>query len=324
MTHTGQSPHPPPLRDGLSASCVVLPSVRHPHQLTVLDGLATRLPALGREEWRRRLAQGLVVDAMGQSVAAETPYRNGWKLYYWRQVPNEGAVPFSHQVLFHDAHLVVADKPHFLPVVPAGRYVHETLLVRLKRELNLPELTPVHRLDRETAGLVLLVVRQQDRDAYQRLFRERQVHKVYEALAPLGPDRPWPQVHRSHLLEDEATFFRMREARADEGHAPNSETRISLMEERHGLGLYRLQPLTGKRHQLRVHMNALGRPIHGDQFYPVVRHGPGAALAHTNPLRLLARELAFTDPMSGQQRLFRSERELEWPETQGLKACQAC
>jgi tRNA pseudouridine32 synthase / 23S rRNA pseudouridine746 synthase len=323
MTNAGQVPTPPPLRDGLAASCVVLPSVRHTQKLTVLDGLEQRLPALGRDEWRQRLAQGLVVDALGHPVAAENPYRNGWKLYYWRHVPDEPVVPFAHQVLFQDAHLVVADKPHFLPVLPAGRYVKETLLVRLKRELNLPDLTPVHRLDRETAGLVLLAVRPKDRDAYQRLFRERHVRKLYEALAPLGPDRPWPLVHRSHLLEDETAFFRMREACVDEGHPVNSETRIELMDERHGIGLYRLDPHTGKRHQLRVHLAALGRPIHGDQFYPVVRHGPGAALVHTNPLRLLARELAFIDPVTGQKRLFRSERELDWPDTQGLNICHA-
>jgi tRNA pseudouridine32 synthase/23S rRNA pseudouridine746 synthase len=234
-------------------------------------------------------------------------------------VADEPELPFAHRVLYHDAHLVVADKPHFVPVTPAGRYARSSLLARLKRELGLAQLSPIHRIDRETAGLVVFAVRPQDRNTYQALFREQRVDKVYEAIAPTPKgdhDRgiwgqPW--VHRSHICEDEHAFFRMREAPASEGKAPNSQTTLELVAQRGAFGLYRLCPLTGKRHQLRVHMSALGTPIHGDALYPVVRHLPAQAPPTTDPLRLLAKKLAFTDPLSGEKREFQSAFELEWP-----------
>ena len=304
-----------PLRDGVPASCVVLPSVPCPTGLTVLDGLAQRLPAVGRAEWQARLQTGEVLDDQGQPVAAHTPYRNGQRLYYWRSQPDEVAVPFAHQVLFADAHLVVADKPHFLPVTPAGRHVQHTLLVRLQRELGLPDLSPVHRIDRETAGLVVFAVRPQDRDAYQALFRQRAVTKVYEALALLPPASEGmahgPRVHRSRMEEDGGAFFRMREVAGE----PNTETHIALVRTLpcgpdRMAGLFRLQPVTGKRHQLRVHMAALGLPLLGDAFYPHVRRGPQEPDDWTQPLQLLARGLGFTDPLTGQARWFESRRTL--------------
>lgn len=309
------SPAPRPLRDGVPASCVVLPSVPCPAGLTVLDGLAQRLPNLGRNGWQQRLWAGDVLDEQGQPMAAHTPYRNGQRLYYWRSQPDEAPVPFAHQVLFADARLVVADKPHFLPVTPAGRHVLHTLLVRLQRELGLPDLSPVHRIDRETAGLVVFAVRPQDRNAYQALFRQRAVTKVYEALALLPP-APWgmahgSRVHRSRMEEDGGAFFRMREVAGE----PNTETHIALLRTLpHGpdrmAGLFQLQPVTGKRHQLRVHMAALGLPLLGDAFYPHVRRGPGEADDFAAPLQLLARGLGFTDPITGEARRFESQRTL--------------
>ena len=299
------------MRDGVSASCVALP---HPPAGTrpwprVLDFLAQRLPRLTPDEWAQRLARGEVLDEAGQPVPPETPYRGGTRLYYWRTLGDEPVVPFEEQVLFQDEHLVVADKPHFLPVTPGGRFVQQTLLVRLKRRLGLPGLSPVHRIDRETAGLVVFSVRPQDRGAYQALFRERTVDKVYEAIAPASESHGFPLVRRSRIEEDAEAFFRMLEVPGE----PNSETAIETVERRGAWARYRLAPVTGKRHQLRLHLQALGLPIAGDQFYPTVRRGPDEPEDFANPLRLLAASIAFTDPVTGTARRFATRRSLDWP-----------
>lgn len=300
-----------PARHGVSASCVALPQ-RPPDAApwaSVLDGLAQRLPNVGREGWARRLAQGEVLGEDGQALALDTPYQPGARVYYYRHLEAEPVVPFEEAVLYQDAHLVVADKPHFLPVTPGGRYVQQSLLVRLKRRLGLEDLSPIHRIDRETAGLVVFAVRPQDRAAYQALFRERSVEKTYEAIAPHDASLTWPLVRRSRIVEEAGSFFRMFET----GGEANSETRIRLLERREAWARYRLEPVTGKRHQLRVHMNALGLPLAGDQFYPRVLRGPEEAEDFATPLRLLAQAMAFADPVTGEARHFESRRALDWP-----------
>ncbi|MFN7862923.1 MAG: pseudouridine synthase [Curvibacter sp.] len=298
--------HRPPMRAGVSASCVALPHGPWPK---VLDFLAERLPALSAAQWEQRMSAGGVIDEAGTPLLPHAPLMPGARVYYYRELEAETPVPFLEDIVHHDEHLLVADKPHFLPVTPGGRYVHETLLVRLKRRTGIESLTPVHRIDRETAGLVAFSVRPQDRDAYQRLFREQQVEKVYEAIAPWRPELPLPAVYRSRIVED-LQFFRRREVPG----VPNSETAIELIEACGPLGLYRLRPRSGRTHQLRVHMNALGRPIVGDRFYPVVMHGAGAADEdHSQPLRLLAKEMVFNDPVTGAMRRFASRRALDWP-----------
>ena len=312
MAHVPKNPAIP-LRDGVSPSCVALPRMRIPAWATVLDFLAERLPRIDRDEWSRRMAHGEVVGEDGQPLPPDTPYLNGQRVYYWRALAQEAVIPFEAEVIYRDAHLVVADKPHFLPVTPGGRYVQQSLLVRLKRTLHLPDLSPLHRIDRETAGLVVFSVRPQDRDAYQRLFRERRIQKTYEAIAPADPAFDGPVIRQSHIRECEDAFFKMREAEPHEGLAPNSETHIERLEQNGPWARYRLQPVTGRRHQLRVHMHGLGLPIAGDQFYPHVRRMPGEAEDYADPLRLLAQALRFIDPVTGQERYFKSRRTLDWP-----------
>jgi tRNA pseudouridine32 synthase / 23S rRNA pseudouridine746 synthase len=312
MAHVPKNPHIA-LREGVSPSCLALPRMKSPPWRTVLDHLVERLAAIGAAEWRERMAQGNVLNEAGEPVSPDTPFVGGARIYYWRQLAAEPEIPFQETVLFQDEHLVVADKPHFLPVTPGGRYVQQTLLVRLKRRLGLADLSPLHRIDRETAGLVVFSVRPPDRDAYQRLFRERRVAKTYQALAPWSDALPWPQTRTSHLKECEDAFYKMRESRPEEGLPPNSETRIHRLE-RHGRwARYHLEPVTGQRHQLRVHMQALGLPIAGDQFYPVVKRQAGETEDFAEPLRLLAQTIAFTDPLTGAWRHFESQRTLTWP-----------
>lgn len=292
--------------EGVSASCVALPHGPWPR---LLDFLAERLPAVSAEQWQERMAQGRVLDEAASSLPPDVAYRPGTRVYYYRELETEPVIPFEETILYQDAHLLVADKPHFLPVTPTGRYVQQTLLVRLKRRTGIEHLSPIHRIDRETAGLVVFSVQPQDRGAYQALFREQVVDKTYEAIAPLRADLPLPAVHRSRIEPDER-FFRQREVLGE----PNSETQIELIEALGELARYRLRPRSGKTHQLRVHMDALGRPISGDLFYPAVVHGPGHAEEDwSRPLQLLARALAFTDPVTGAPRHFESRRQLTWP-----------
>ncbi|WP_374349560.1 pseudouridine synthase [Limnohabitans sp.] len=309
MAHVPKNPNIA-MRDGVSPSCLALPRVRQSPWPALIDHLAERLPRISRSEWTERMQAGSVLGEDGQPLAPDAPYVGGARVYYWRELPREDPIPFEATVLFEDAHLVVADKPHFLPVTPGGRYVRETLLVRLKAQLGCADLSPLHRIDRETAGLVLLCKRPQDRDAYQSLFRERRVDKVYEAVAGWREALQFPLTRRSHILEDEQAFYRMREAQPDEGLPPNSETRIECVRQEGARALYRLFPVSGKRHQLRVHMHGLGLPIEGDQFYPVVRRGPNDSEDFAEPLQLLARSITFTDPVTGQPRQFESGLEL--------------
>lgn len=285
-----------PLRDGVAASAVFCPPGPW---ATMAAFLAERLPRV--DDWPERLARGDVVDDHGQPVApAYQPQR---RVYYWRHLDREPEVPGRERILFQDEQLLVVDKPHFLPVTPSGLYARQTLMARLRHATGLADLIPIHRLDRETAGLVLFSVRARDRDAYHRLFRERSVSKVYEAIAPAG-DGPWPRVVRHRLAEPAGEGFMQMQVVAGE---PNAETQIRLVEHlrgaHEGLARYELRPLTGQRHQLRVQMNALGLPIVGDRIYPVLQ-------PHENPprfdapLQLLAREIAFTDPVTGEPRHF--------------------
>jgi tRNA pseudouridine32 synthase/23S rRNA pseudouridine746 synthase len=287
--------------DGPPASRLRLPPGDWP---TLIDGLCARFPAITREHWRDRFARGRVQDSDGKPVEAAHPYRVGMELRYFREVRDEAPIPFRETVLHVDADLMVVDKPHFLPVVPAGRYVAETLLTRLQRMSGNDDLVPLHRIDRATAGLVLFSARRETRARYQALFRERAIDKTYEALAPALPGLEFPCIHRSRLVRGEP-FFRMREV---DGEA-NSETRIDVIERGTDAWHYRLQPVTGRKHQLRVHMAALGAPIVDDDVYPILTTSAGVD-DFSRPLKLLARQLAFVDPLTGLQRELISRRDL--------------
>ena len=291
-------------RHGVSPSCVGLPGGAWP---TFTDFLVERFPAITRETWLARMAAALVMDEFGGLVTPERPYQGHMRLYYYRDLPQEPRIPFEAAVLFQDEHLVVADKPHFLPVTPSGSYLQETLLVRLKNQLGLDHLIPIHRIDRETAGLVLFCVQPTERDAYQALFRRREVSKHYEAIAPWRPELPFPLVRQSRIVADQP-FFRQREAPGE----PNSETAIELLAVKGERARYALSPVTGKKHQLRVHMNALGMAILNDRMYPPVEVTPEDDFDY--PLQLLARAIAFTDPLTGQARRFESRLRLQWAE----------
>ncbi|KTT15191.1 pseudouridine synthase [Pseudacidovorax intermedius] len=294
-------PRPLPVDGGLGPSCVALPPGGW---ATVLDFLAERFPMVARGDWLARMAAGRVLAGDGSRLDAATPYRRDLRIWYYREWAEEAPVPFQETVLFQDEQLVVADKPHFLPVMPSGRHVRETLLVRLKHRLGLDTLVPVHRIDRETAGLVVFSVQPATRGAYQRLFAERAVRKHYEAIVRWPPPAPLPAVYRSRL---ESVFMRSETVDGE----PNAETAIAVREVRGGHALLDLAPHTGRKHQLRAQLHALGVPIVGDGIYPLLR--PEGADDFAEPLRLLARGIGFDDPVTGEARCFRSGLSLAWP-----------
>lgn len=304
-------PWAPPSRDGIAPSRLVVPPGAW---TTVAAFLAVRLrPGI---DWPARMALGDVVDAHGQPLPADAPCAEGQVLWYWRRLPPERRVPFELELLHADDDLVVVDKPHFLSSIPGGRYLHETVQVRLRQLLRNEALMPLHRLDRETAGVLMFSARAATRDAYHALLRERRVHKVYEAVAPWRPDLALPLQARHRLQNPpQARHLPVQVVPGE----PNVLTGVALLrrlgprgEGGAELALYRLDPHTGHRHQLRAQMNALGLPIVGDRIYPQLWPEPAddAEPDYRNPLQLLAREIAFDDPLSGRPRRFTSRRQL--------------
>ncbi len=271
---------------------------------TVREHLVERLTGAAPGMVEAMFHAGRIVGADGRAVPPDAPYRPGMFVWFHRDLPAETPVPFPVTVVYRDAHIVVADKPHFLATTPRGSHVTQTALARLRHELGIPTLTAAHRLDRLTAGLVLFTVRPEERGAYQTLFRDRRVRKEYEAVAPYDASLALPRTVRSRIVKERGALA----AREVEGE-PNAETRVELLERREGLGRYRLLPRTGQTHQLRVHLNALGVPILGDPLYPVVA-GPVPAGDFRRPLQLLARALEFTDPVTGVEHAFTSGRAL--------------
>ena len=298
---------------------------------TIAHFLAQQFPAISAHEWSHRMAAGNVVDEHGVAVTPTRAFEAGLRIYYYRALETEPRIPFHEVILFQDEQLVVVDKPHFLPVIPSGRYLQETLLVRLKRKLGIDTLVPIHRIDRGTAGVIVFSVQESTRGKYQQLFATRDVRKTYEAIAPINRALNFPLTHASCLVQDEH-FMRMKEIAGE----ANSQTHFEIIREitapctnqlaptpahAHTLAstlapsfaLYRLRPITGRKHQLRVHCAALAIPIVNDPMYPTFLPEPArdAPEDFSNPLQLLARTVEFIDPITGAARAFSSARQLE-------------
>jgi tRNA pseudouridine32 synthase / 23S rRNA pseudouridine746 synthase len=292
---------PLPPRHGLDPARLWVPAEGRP--ASVRDHLVERLPRVAPERIDAMLEEGLIHDLDGR-VAPDAVSVSGGFVWFHRDLPDEVPVPFEIDVLHRDEALVVVDKPHFLATIPRGRHIVETALVRLRRDLDLPWLSPAHRLDRVTAGLVMFVVDPALRGRYQTLFRDRLVRKEYEAIARHDPTLALPTVVRSRIVKVKGVVT------AQEVPGPvNAETRVELVEHQAGWARYRLLPATGRTHQLRLHMAKLGIPIRNDDFYPVTTEKPLDDF--TDPLQLLARVLEFTDPVTGQPRRFTSRLRLD-------------
>ncbi|MGW6934397.1 RluA family pseudouridine synthase [Lentzea sp. NPDC054927] len=287
---------PLPQRNGLDAARLKLPPEGSWPLLR--DHLVERLPRVASERIDEMLREERIWGVAGP-LGIDTPFVPDSYIWFHRDLPVEVPVPFEVGVVYQDENIVVADKPHFLATIPRGQHIMQTALVKLRDSLGLPDLSPAHRLDRVTAGLVLFVVRRDLRGKYQTMFRDRLVQKEYEAIAGYDPALELPLVVRSRIMKERGiiTAFEV------DGE-PNAETHVSLVEHRAGLGRYHLKPLTGRTHQLRLHMSGLGVPIVNDDFYPVLRERPLDDFS--SPLQLLARTLSFVDPVSGRDHAFTS------------------
>jgi tRNA pseudouridine32 synthase / 23S rRNA pseudouridine746 synthase len=310
-------PAPLPVKDGVGPTRLRVPTSGP--WATVAEFVVATFDHLDPADLHRRFDDGEIVGADGRPVGRTTALGEHTFVWYHRDLPVEEPVPFHEEVLYRDDDLIVIDKPHFLPTTPGGRYLRESALVRLRTRLDNPDITPIHRLDRATAGLVMFSARPATRGAYQSLFEKRRVTKTYEAVSALPPGwdpsapalvgRSLPTTYRNHI---ESMRGRLRVV-VDDTREPNSETLIELQ----GCGVSDsgravlhtlLRPRTGRMHQLRVHLAALGAGILGDRWYPNLL--PEAPDDHALPLQLLARELEFADPLSGAPRRFATRRTL--------------
>lgn len=293
---------PLPVRNGVNATRLRLPP-EGPWS-TAFEYVLERFGHVNPAGIADRFDRGEVVGISGAPLDRTTPLNDHTFIWYYRELPPEERLPVEINILHQDENLLVVDKPHFLPTTPGGMYVAESALVRLRVALNIPDLIPMHRLDRMTAGVLLFSTNPETRGKYQVLFERRHIEKEYEAVAAVRPELELPAVIRSRMLKSR-TYLLAQEVPGE----PNAETRIELLEQFGQLGRYRLLPHTGKTHQLRVHMASLGIGILNDPFYPVLLDQ--APDDFSKPLQLLARSVRFTDPLTKQLVQFRSELSLD-------------
>ncbi|KXP00123.1 pseudouridine synthase [Tsukamurella pseudospumae] len=294
-----------PLRDGVDPTRLVI--AEEEAGRTLGEVLEARFP--GTSEYvARESAHGCVLGSDGAPLAPSTPVTARQAVWMYRELPDEVDVPFAMPILFEDERIVVVDKPHFLATMPRGARVVQSALVRLRRELGEPLLSPAHRLDRLTAGVLLFTRDPAVRGAYQQLFATGSARKEYTALAPIREDLELPAVVESRI-EKTPGIMRAYEVDGPMNARSHVELEAELPDGRGGtVGRYRLRPETGKTHQLRLHMSGLGAPILGDPLYPQAREVVDGDFS--DPLRLLARRLAFVDPIDGAERAYASLREL--------------
>ncbi|MGD8214000.1 pseudouridine synthase [Aestuariimicrobium sp. Y1814] len=275
--------------------------------------LRERFPKLGLEGLERMLVRGDFVDQQGRRLTGEEPYTPHTFVWFHRELRDEPEVPGEIEVLFRDERIVVVDKPHFLTTIPRGRHIRQSVVVRMREQLDLPELGPAHRLDRQTAGVLVLTTEQRWRGAYQDLFAQRLVTKTYTAVARFDPDLALPRVVESHIHKQRGVM----QAVELPDREPNARTLVELDEvgpldaEGRRWARYRLSPHTGRTHQLRLHLNSLGIPIRHDPLYPVDLDRDLDDF--TDPLQLLAHRLEFDDPVDGSPRRYESRRVLQLP-----------
>ncbi len=284
-------------------SVVTMPAAEKPYP-SIVEFLFRKFPNISQNRWAERILEGRVLDDQGQPINTETPYSPSKRIFYFREIDNEPLIPFAEQILFQNDELLVACKPHFLPVIPGGRYVEECLLNRLRGKTGIDDLTPIHRLDRETAGVVIFSVNKNTRGLYHELFMRGKVMKTYHALAEVSqPPSENQWIVENRIVRGEPRF-RMKIVAG----VANARSHIELREWKASRGFFSLQPLTGKTHQLRLHMSGLGFSIVNDKVYPNLQ--PPSDDDFTKPLQLVAKQVQFLDPVSGKNMEFISRREL--------------
>lgn len=302
-----------PMLNGVTASQLFLPPI---HQIacanndyTVLDYLCHSFHHLDKAQIIKKFEDGLIFAKINNGflpLSINDYYKDyqNTHIYYYRFIEHEVIVPFEHKIIYENDCFVVVDKPHFLTMSPSGNYVSQTLLTRLKQQLNNPDLTPIHRLDKDTAGLVLFCKNKKHRGAYQSLFADQKIKKHYHAIAKYDADLLFPMTLNLYMTRGNPFYTMM----IQDNHKPNSCTHIEILEHNKNYAKYQLTPITGKLHQLRVHLNYLNIPIKNDAYYPTVRHK--SMDDFSNPLQLLAKHIEFIDPICNRLYCFDSEQVL--------------
>ena len=281
-----------------------LPQV-NPGVSSVLDYLIFKFPSIDAKIWQQRVSDGKVHWHDGSLISAQSPFRPQQRVYYYREIENEPVIPFEENILFQDEHILVAYKPHFLPVTPGGIYVNECLQNRLRDKTGFQNLQALHRLDRVTAGLVLFSTNPDTRQHYHKLFVTQQIQKTYQAIAKIGnhENLAGQQWEIKTRIKQSRQRFRMEIVEGE----PNSHSIIRCLGQSANKALFELKPITGKTHQLRLHMQTLGWPILHDRYYPELQQKSPDVYSH--PLQLLAKELYFIDPVTQQLRSFSCDTE---------------
>jgi tRNA pseudouridine32 synthase / 23S rRNA pseudouridine746 synthase len=305
---SGGALSPPLDTTGVTLSRLVLPEGPWTR---LIDYLEIRFRGQSRELLLARMGRAEIAFEKGMALGPEEPYRTHRKLFYTRQVEAETPIPFAETIVFQDEHLLVADKPPFLTVVPAGKHVRETLLVRLRKSTGIDTLVPMHRIDRETSGLVMFTIKPETRGRYQKMFETREINKTYEAIA-VRPGRLNFPIDYASFIEESPAFMQMQEV---PDRLPNSFTRIEFLEQRGALAKFRVTPLTGKKHQIRIHFSSLGMPILNDRIYPILQAVNSDNYAR--PLQLVAKTISFIDPLSKELRAFESRLSISLADSAG-------
>ncbi|MDN5822190.1 MAG: pseudouridine synthase [Brachybacterium sp.] len=285
-----------------------------------LELLQERFPALAdvaATPLPERFAAGEIVDAQGRAWAAQDPVGPGEQLWFHRELRPEAVPEVELPVLHRDEHLLVIDKPHDIATMPRGAHILASALVRLRRATGIQTLVPLHRLDRRTAGVLAFGIRPEERSAYQQLFARQEVDKAYEALVVPEPTSSLLRSPGERCMLRDRLVKQRGELTTQVLTGPsNAETELEVLEvvETGAGGVLRvaLRPRTGRTHQLRAQLAARGAPILGEDLYwPAHRRHPADALeSQSLPLQLLARRLAFVDPVTTEHREFRSEQAL--------------
>nr|WP_246049291.1 pseudouridine synthase [Corynebacterium tapiri] len=316
MDHRQRISRPLPIVNGLNPSRARpdVDTTAGEFLTALIDAQRHRHPEDNHIAIQRRFENGEVVDSRGNRLSFISPLNAGQDMWFYRIPAPEVPVPYEIQTVYEDDRILVVSKPPFLATMPRAQHITETATVRLRRSTGNNELSPAHRLDRLTSGLLLFTKAQQFRGAYQTLFAQRQASKTYVAVARYSEDLATqaPLWWRNRIEKTPGQF----QARTGEGPVnaetllhnvqrlePEVESRLQQVHNTHGtLGLYTLKPATGKTHQLRLHMHLAGAPILGDNGYPTPL--PPEAEDYSVPLRLCATQLEFTDPVDGTARHF--------------------
>lgn len=289
-------------------SFVTLPS--HSNCRNALEFLVKKFPHIPEQVWRDRINTGKVFWRDGGIINIDEPYQPNSTLGYYREVPLEPTVPFDEIIITQNEHFLIAHKPAFLPVMPGGEFVNECLQARLVQKLGIQELQAVHRLDRDTAGLVLFSTNPSTRGRYHKLFAERQITKSYQAVAIIDSSqqikgKKWHV--KNHLKRSHPKFLFENTTESDTGQY--AESIIECIAQTQTKALFSLSPITGRTHQLRLHMQHIGFPILNDRFYPSLQ--PKQPDNYQSPLQLLAKSLSFIDPITQKEETYESPAGLE-------------